>query len=81
MFVASVCPDLESPENGSVEVVGHTATYSCAAGYSLYGEDLLDSNRACILGEWLGDEPACRLGEAEDACYSFRVNNVMCVIF
>lgn len=59
--LASVCPLLRDPGNGTVTVIGHRAQYSCEQNYSLVG--LEGTERACVEGEWIGQDPACRRGE------------------
>lgn len=56
-----MCPNLTSPDNGSVEFstrIGDRATYSCNPGMVLVGEKY----RICQAdGEWGGEEPVCGL--------------------
>jgi hypothetical protein len=54
------CPGLEPPTNGSVSApetdVGETASYQCAAGFTLDGA----ASRVCLAdGSWSGAAPAC----------------------
>ena len=54
-----ICPVLEDPGNGTVDVSGNrsgdTAVYSCNVGFTLDGE-----NRTCgDDGQWSGSEPTC----------------------
>ena len=54
-----ICPDLENPDNGIVDVSGNqpgdTAVYTCNDGFTLDGE-----NRTCGQdGKWSGSEPTC----------------------
>jgi hypothetical protein len=56
----ALCPQLTSPANGSLTISGAgegaTATYGCAAGYDLIGEQ----TRTCQGdGAWSGMEPRC----------------------
>lgn len=59
----SLCPELETPENGSVRLngsltAGTEALFSCSPGHKLLGEPLL----VCELGgRWSGPPPRCQL--------------------
>ena len=65
LTVASICPHLDDPGNGSVSVEGHIATYSCQENFTLIG---LDGNqRACVEGEWIGEDPECKRGSLQQA--------------
>ena len=54
------CPELESPQNGTVSyddrIYPNDAEYSCDDGFDLEGE----ATRMCqIDGEWTGEAPVC----------------------
>ena len=58
---AAVCPDLQGPDNGVIQVTGtgygDTATYSCLPGFALVG----GTTRTCQAeGVWSGSEPFCQ---------------------
>ena len=57
---SAVCTELSNPNNGEVNLTGltngSTATYTCARGYYLTG----DETRTCLSTEvWSGQEPSC----------------------
>ena len=55
-----ICPDLENPDNGIVDVSGNqpgdTAVYSCNDGFTL---DEVDTRTCGQDGQWSGSEPTC----------------------
>lgn len=60
-IIAILCEELESPENGLVDVPnrlpGSTATYYCSEGYNLVGS----RTRSCQNnGFWTGVTPFCQ---------------------
>jgi len=50
-----VCPALQNPRNGEVNVLGTTAVYTCNTGHLLLGE----ANVQCISGKWSSRPPTC----------------------
>ena len=59
-FAADVCPELQPPVNGKLDLPSRTfgslATYSCDAGFVLFG----NSVRGCLAGGiWSGEDPVC----------------------
>ncbi len=72
-FVSASCVNLPADfNNGSISIVGTTATYSCRAAFNIKG----DKNRSCTGdGDWTGEEPIC---EGELQCrFSYRVYFLM----
>ena len=58
IYTAKLCPKLDDPHYGKVEISGHypqKATYSCDYGYKLIGSPV----RKCVYGKWEGKEPTC----------------------
>ncbi|CAI8053959.1 P-selectin [Geodia barretti] len=55
-----VCPTLNDPNNGNVELSGNTfgqiAEYTCNTGFNLIGDSMLICGAD---GQWIGDSPVC----------------------
>ena len=55
-----MCPTLNDPDNGNVELSGNTfgqiAEYTCNTGFNLIGESILMCGAD---GQWIGDSPVC----------------------
>ena len=60
--MVTMCPQLNDPDNGMVNVtnfgIGAMATYTCSSGYQLEGSDLLTCGDD---GQWSPDPPTCTL--------------------
>ena len=72
-FVASQCPSITDPKNGSVELssllVGSMANFSCDKGFILYPANV--SQITCLpSGEWFPFPPTCE-GERHISCCDF----------
>ena len=62
LYLTVTCPELIVPYYGNVSVsdeflgVGDNATFTCAEGYSLVGNEML----TCLpSGQWDSEEPSC----------------------
>ena len=74
-----VCPYLDDPRYGSVNVAdntpGSTAHYECDKGFKLVGEEY----RKCLYnGYWSGDEPVCK---RKASCHSFQFMMSLSIAF
>ncbi|XP_078659246.1 uncharacterized protein LOC144904280 isoform X3 [Branchiostoma floridae x Branchiostoma belcheri] len=62
---AVLCPPVEAPENGAVQVsgrqTGDRARFTCAPGYEIRGPQSI----LCQEGVWAGDEPTCEPQEED----------------
>ena len=59
-IIAEPCPELESPQNGTVTVeellYPNEATYECSDGFNLVGNA---TSKCQISGEWTEEAPTC----------------------